>query len=296
MKQRFSCTYLLVVAAVLSGCGGSSNSNNSASTCEAATTTAPYLASSYDSCNASDQSLVGLWMIVSDYHITKNNVERDRQQRTIMAITEQGDGFNAFVCNEDPELRNISLSRDDAVLSFYDDRAEDFLDLAIESNTRMQGEYFEGFTTTVHSSSATAIKISDSLVPGSLHLDFIMDGNSYSGDNLPVACFLQVKGTTVVTDPDLYFNAENLYFFVQINNNDVVEEAFIGVGISADPADGPDIDMDFSETFNGFNSEDPDNSTITYVENSNTSIRLNVNAVDDFNANDVLVLDFAAEL
>lgn len=285
--KGFTCIALF---STLAACGGDSSGDGNGpggQACNAATTSDPYLPTSYDSCNASDDSLVGLWMVVADYHITSDGVERNKQQRSVMAITENDNGLNAFVCNEELIYRSVDFASTDSVLELYDDRAEAPLDLVIKSNTLMEGEYL-GFESSVEveSSSVTAIKISDSIMQGSLDLDYVMEGFSFSEDDIPVVCFLQAKGTSYIAEHDLSWDAEYLYFFTNVDNNGTNEEILISVGVPTDPEDGPDIDLDFDESFISFNSENPENSTITYVENSNTGVVLDVDAVDDFDADE----------
>ncbi|WP_269619998.1 hypothetical protein [Zhongshania sp. BJYM1] len=291
--------------ASLVGCGGSSSdssdvngiTSNGGATCDpVATTTDRYLATSYESCNVSRNSLVGLWMIVSDYQIDNGNVFRDKQQRVVMSITESADGLNAFVCNRTPEFRNFRFSSADSILDIYDDYAEASVELSIESNVLMKGAHYgEGFVS-VDRSSVTAVKISNSVALAKLNLDYTMDGYSFSEDDIPISCFSQVKGKTDIKNPDINFDADYIYFFADVNNNGFNEEVFISIGVPAIRETGPDFDLDFVTSNQFFDSEDAENTIISYSANSNDKIYLRVDSVDDFEPNDSASLIFTFDI
>ncbi|WP_019528580.1 hypothetical protein [Dasania marina] len=276
-KHLSFSTILLLALAACGGGGGSSSGSGDQSSCSA-TTTAPYLSTSYDSCAASDSDLTGLWVIVSDYSIVGRNAERNKQQRMMMRISNSGSNLEAYVCNTDSSLREYTFAAGDSGLSLHDDRADADLELSIVSNVLMEGQHVGGG---VNSSTVTAIKIQDAISMGQLNLNYELNGYSFSQDDIALSCFSQNKGTTELLSVSVDFDGESTVFFVDVNNNGTNEELSLSVFKPTDPSDELEINLNFDTTLDEIEGENTGNTSADYVENSGSSINLNASVIDD---------------
>ncbi|MEM1114344.1 MAG: hypothetical protein AAGI11_20700 [Pseudomonadota bacterium] len=261
------------------------------------TTTDPYLVTSYDSCRASNTDLTGLWILLSDYKVTNNSVERNKQQRVMMVVTDNNDGtLNASVCNRNPSSRDFTFSSGGSGLSFYDDEARADVELSIVSNTLMEGAHVSGGSASVDNSAVTAIKLRDDAAIGTLKLSYQLDGFNYSQDDLVLKCFAQNKGQTELLDFSITFDGEQARFFVDVNNDGTDEELSLSVFIPEDVERELEINLNFSDTGDEIEGENTGNTSATYRENSNRAVDLEASVIDDFTPTNTAVFELDVEL
>lgn len=289
MKYFSTRLYLVFTAMAISACGGGGGGGGSSgitdSSCSApATTTDRYLASSYDSCGLSNNSLTGIWMIVSDYAIVRSDRELDQQQRITMSVTDNGDGtLNASVCNRNSVNRTYTFNANANELVILDEIAGTNLSLSISNNLRMQGAHVSSPNATVQSSTATAIKIKDAggASLGSTDVSYALNGEQFSATNLGVGCFRQYRGSTIFTNAPITLNGESLSYFTNINRNSGTEELKVGLFV-ADNATDTELSLTFADGAD-IEGEDPGHTTYNYQQNSNTAVKLTSSVIDDIN-------------
>ncbi|MGQ9427593.1 hypothetical protein ACXYTJ_10260 [Gilvimarinus sp. F26214L] len=249
--------------------------------------TSLYDVENYSSCDASDLSMTGLWLIISDYWTTTDTYDVQQQQRMTMVIGENNAGhLNASICNRDQTLRNFPLSAGDSELIIHDQYARADVSLSIVNNVLMQGEHLSSAETIVQRSTVTAVKIDDAARIGWLDLDFTLDGYTSSERNLNVECFAQRSGRLEIIPYSIHFEGESAVFVTTVDNNGTDEELLASTFTPVDPNREIEVNLHFFPSGSEIEGEETGNTSVTYLENTNSSVILAADVIDDGSPND----------
>ena len=251
---RNVCLLLLPVLLMIASCGGGGgsakddgdvagpdNGRSDDTQCELDSLTQDmYLSTSYDCSQTSNDSLLGTWIVTSEYKLVSSATEKNKKSRFTISVTEiDGDELNAFVCNPEVSKRNIRFSSADNVLSFFDYNAQANIELDIISNKRMTGKHLSGGDTvaSVQKSKITALKIMDtSSEIGKLNLSYTYDESEFSENNLNLLCFLQDDGSSQNPGLTTQLQGSHFDYIASFNNNDSNEQLMSSVFISDNKA------------------------------------------------------------
>lgn len=262
--------------------------NDNVNSCSERTTTAPYLSTSYDSCNVADTDLSGVWVIVSDYYVTwSSGSEREKQQRVTMTISAADENYYTVnICSTYHVVRDFSLERTENGFQYYDSEANAVFELDIVNNVLMEGVHLSDNFATVARSVVTAKKILD-LTPspeGSLDLHFELDGFVSDNQSLGVDCLIQNSGRTVysVGYSTIEFAGELLKFYRTIDNDGTEEELNFSVFQPFDSSHEIEINLNFSQTNDEIEGEDDGNVFVNYLQNNGEGVLVEVEVIDDF--------------
>ncbi len=259
----------------LAGCGSGSGSdrppvqvatqNNCANP---ATTNDRFLITSYQSCDASDDDLTGIWIIVADYSITtednqQRRTQRSKRQRQLMQISNDGmGGLNVLTCNPSPGFRQSLASPSSVSISVFDEIAQANISFSVVNNVMLMGAHVTQANVFINRSSVFAIKIQD-LNQSPLSTAMVTRNNNTT--NFPAACFSEDSGTVeeLFTFPSRLTSADTLQLF---NTDNVSSNTFSF--LSSTPTDGIS-NPSASVTLDGFAAFAVDNVEQQLFENSN---------------------------
>ena len=263
--------------------------------CSPATPGDRYSPSSYDSCHASGDDLTGIWLVLSDYSLSSGSRivrEWTQRQRSLMTITENGDGtLNARLCNNpfDGPFQDHTFSAADSSLVIRDARASADIELRFVDNVSMEGEHLNGGDVSVQSSVVSAVKILDNnpVAVGRVNIDYKLNGVSYSEKRLGAYCFSQAQGSVTIPDRGMFFEGEQLRFVTQVNHNGAPVYLKADIYIPANPTEferAPDIWLEFLlDSYTEIEAEEPGYTTAVYKENSANRVVLKATVTDEFN-------------
>jgi hypothetical protein len=304
MKSLYVSGVVMTGFMGLVGCGGGGGGGSSMTDGTAcsnpATTTDRYLISSYDACDAHNNDLSGLWMVVSDYVVTSGGYERDQRQRMTMTIIKNNDGsYNAFICSRNGATRNYTFAAAASSITVYDEGAAANLQLSISNNLSMQGSHIASSGVVVQSSTASAVKIKDiSPTPvGGVSLSYQLNGESFTNASLQTSCFRQRDGVMDAVSSSVLFNGESIFFFTTIDRNGAAEEVLLSV-FKPGPTSGNELEiaLDFMPSSDEIEGEDDGNTVATYQQNDAGGVKLNASVIDDINAANTAVFSLSVSL
>jgi len=302
---------LLPVFLLITSCGGggSAESNNDVvipddgrgndTQCESGPLTEDmYLSTSYDCSQTSNDSLVGTWIVTSEYKLISSAAERNKKSRFTITITETDvDELNAFLCSNEVSKRNIRFNPVNNSLSFFDYNAQSQIELNIESNKRMTGKHIsEGGTgAVVQESEITAIKIADTASEiGSLNLDYTYNNSSFSESDLNVLCFLQDNGSSQNPGLTTQSIGSHFDFIASINNNGTEEQLISSVFIPEGTSQSASVGVFFNDRKQKIQGRW--NATADYLDQSNLKTSLNAEVTDDYSLKDSAKLSLQLNL
>lgn len=268
--------------------------------CEPATTVGRYKSSSYSSCNAQNDDLTGLWILVSNYDvIVRERLQWTLKQRVAVTITRNQDNtLSAHMCNYDPEAhgeyeeRNtFTFPANATTFTFFDEYADTNMQLNKVSNTRLEGMHVNDEDTAVLTSNIVGIKVRDAyhLSPGTINFNYTLGGESFASSGTPIECFVQWNGRIQLFDPYIGWTGENLVLVKEIDSPAGVQRASTNIFVSSSSTDR-EIDFWLFDSEKRLTGDDGENATATYLENNSTKTIMEARAIDDYTPGDGLNL------
>ena len=257
-----------------------------------------YLSTSYDCSHTNNESLLGTWMVTSEYKLVSSATEKNKKSRFTITITEtEGNALNAFVCNTEETKRNIRFNSTDNTLSFFDYNARADIELSIVSNKRMTGKHLSGGVTgaIVQASEVTALKIMDtSSEIGKLNLDYTYRDSDFSVENLNLLCFLQDNGTSQNPGLSTQSQGSHFDFIAPLNNNDTDELLISSVFIPEAEGQSPNVGLFFIGSKRKIQGRW--SVTANYQDQSNLRTSLSAEVIDDYSLKDHATLSLQLNL
>ncbi len=303
--------FLLPVVLIITSCGGGGSETDSGDVtgpdngrgddtqCERESLTQDmYLSTSYDCSQTSNDSLLGTWMVISEYKLTSSATEKSKKSRFTITVTETGnEELNAFVCNPDVSKRNIRFNPANNLLNFFDYNARAHVELNIVSNKRMTGKHLSGGDTVavVQESEITALKIMDTYSEvGKLNLDYTYSESDFSEENLNLLCFVQDNGSSQNPGLSTQLQGGHFDFIASLNNNDIDAQMMSSVFIPEEENQSPHVGLFFIAS--KWKIQGRWNTTFDYQNQSILKTSFTAEVTDDYSLKDHATLSLQLDL
>lgn len=213
-KTIFILAISLSALTACGGSGGSSGSNGQNTTAQlldparsgqscadTPSTTSPYLITSYYSCGEASSNLGGLWMLVAEYDVIANNYHFDGTLRMGLTISPVADDtLSVTSCGYFRDgiiaKKQYNISADADFIDIEDPVTGATIQMSVDDNLHLSGQHTAASAATITSSTAAARKISADHTKrfALLDLQFELNGQAYTGGDLPIDCFAQYVG------------------------------------------------------------------------------------------------------